>query len=76
MSDQPEVPLEAMPLADLIDLAFKLGHPSVKFKQTDKCVVLTAPPCYHVEAADPTKAMVKMLKRTIKHGGQSDESKS
>lgn len=55
-------------LGYLVDKALSTGLKSVKIKQADNGVVVTAPPCYHIEAKTPADAMAKLLIRSVKRG--------
>lgn len=57
----------AYDVGELIDMALGAGHVHVKIKQTAKrAFVVTAPPCYHIEATTPANGLAKLLIKSAK----------
>lgn len=53
-------------LSYLVDKALETGHIHVKIKKGENGIVVTAPPCYHIEAKTPADGVAKLLIRSVK----------
>lgn len=58
--------IPAYELGELVSTAIDSGHAHIKIKQTDKGVIVTAPPCYHIEAKSPADGVARLLVKSLK----------
>ena len=58
--------IPAYSLSDLVNMALETGHYHIKIKQGKKSVIVTAPPCYHIEAKSPADGVAQLLIKSAK----------
>lgn len=56
--------LKDLTTKNLMELAAARGHTTLKFKFTPECVILTSPPCHHLEAPTVVDVVAKLLIRS------------